>query len=235
MAGAILPSEADGQPRRWSRDHLRLHRLLRHRPTLLPPGASLLLAVSGGQDSMAMAGLLLELQHLHHWRLQLWHGDHGWRDDSAHQARELETWARDRQLPLSLDRQAPQSLGGNREQTARRWRYDRLMAQALSLDCSHVLTAHTATDRAETVLLHLARGSHQRGLASLRVSQPLADVLGPRPGSQPPAGNQGPLLVRPLQLFSREDTARICRQQGWPVWCDPSNHDPVFRDRKSVV
>ena len=63
----------------WSPFHLRLHRLLLRRPQLLPPHATLLLAVSGGQDSMALVGLLRDLQRLHHWRLLLWHGDHGWR------------------------------------------------------------------------------------------------------------------------------------------------------------
>lgn len=226
MAKAILPSEADGLPRGWSRDHLRLHRLLLHRPTLLPPGASLLLAVSGGQDSMAMAGLLRDLQHLHRWRLQLWHGDHGWRADSARQARELEAWARSQQLPLSIERLEPQGEGGNREQIARNWRYRCLLEQARRLECSHVLTAHTATDRAETVLLHLARGSHRRGLAGLRLSQPLADVVAAQVGANTVSDGCRPLLVRPLQLFSRQDTGRICPEQGWPIWVDPSNEDP---------
>ena len=73
----------------WSRFHLRLHRLLLRRPQLLPQHATLLLAVSGGQDSMALVGLLRDLQRLHHWRLLLWHGDHGWRPESAQQASAL--------------------------------------------------------------------------------------------------------------------------------------------------
>jgi tRNA(Ile)-lysidine synthase len=51
----------------WSTDHLRLHQQLSREPQLLPAGAPLLLAVSGGQDSMAMTALLLDLQRLHHW------------------------------------------------------------------------------------------------------------------------------------------------------------------------
>ena len=80
----ILPSGP-----RWSPDHLRLHRHLRRHPELLPEGATLLLAVSGGQDSMAMLALLLDLQRLHQWHLQLWHGDHRWRPESGRQAAEL--------------------------------------------------------------------------------------------------------------------------------------------------
>jgi len=63
----------------WSPLHLRLHRQLLQKPDLLPAGAPLLVAVSGGQDSMALLALLRDLRRLHHWSLQLWHGDHGWR------------------------------------------------------------------------------------------------------------------------------------------------------------
>lgn len=240
-----------------------------------------------------MTGLLLLLQRHHHWRLQLWHGDHGWRPESALQAEELGRWAAARGLPFSLERQSVLPSGGNREAIARQWRYGCLARQALRHGCSHVLTAHTASDRAETVLLHLARGSHQRGLASLRSLQPLAPLLaveGPDPaasgwvgGAEEPSGRRaaaasqgdpglaprgrtarapaqcqlgepaaletpalgggsprgqaeddgGPVLpgmaplwlVRPLQIFSRQDTARLCDLHGWPVWIDPGNGD----------
>jgi len=87
---------------RWSRHHLRLHRWLLQRPELLPDGASLLVAVSGGQDSMALVGLLQDLQRLHHWRLQLWHGDHQLRVNASEQAGELARWAAQQGLPLQI-------------------------------------------------------------------------------------------------------------------------------------
>ncbi len=252
MAGVILPSGPGAPPPRWSPDHLRLHRSLLRRPDLLPAGVPLLLAVSGGQDSMAMAGLLRDLQPLHHWRLHLWHGDHAWREDSALQASELQGWARSQQLPIRVERQERAETQGNREASARRWRYHCLQREALRLACHHVLTAHTASDRAETVLLHLARGSHRRGLVALRRRQPLAGLLEegsfPAPGDMlgfstaqggsaetlPDGAADDPLtasgaaaptlwLVRPLQVFTRQDTERICRREGWPIWHDPTN------------
>ena len=201
----ILPSRA------WSRDHLRLHRWLQREPSLLPTGSSLLLAVSGGQDSMAMAALLDDLSRLHHWRLQLWHGDHRWRPESTRQAGELAGWAAERGLELRIE-QAPKTAAG--ETGARQWRYACLAREAERLGCDRVATGHTASDRAETMLLNLARGSHLRGLASLRASRPLQ------------SGLPMPALVRPLLLFSRADTARICRSHGLPVWLDPGNDDP---------
>ncbi|MFQ6539496.1 MULTISPECIES: tRNA lysidine(34) synthetase TilS [Aphanothece] len=200
-------------PADWGADHLHLHRLLRRQPDLLPAGSPLLLAVSGGQDSMALVGLLSGLRRLHGWTLHLWHGDHRWRAESEQQARELEAWAGQRGLPISVDTWQDAPDGGPREAPARQWRYDRLRALASDLQVARVVTGHTASDRAETLLLNLARGSHRRGLASLRRRRPLSG---------------GIALVRPLLGIRRRDTARICRELGLPVWPDPSNHDPRF-------
>jgi tRNA(Ile)-lysidine synthase len=206
---------------RWSPHHLRLHRLLLSRPTLLPHGEPLLLAVSGGQDSMALAGLLLDLRRLHRWTLTLWHGDHGWRIDSGQQAQELARWAEALDLPLLLDTWARPVRG---EAAARRWRYDRLEQAAQRLGAGVVVTGHTASDRAETVLLNLARGSDRRGQAAL----PLQRSLG--------AG--GLRLVRPLLIFSRAETGAICEALQLPLWPDFSNNDPMFsrnRIRQEVL
>jgi tRNA(Ile)-lysidine synthase len=194
----------------WSRHHLRLHRWLLQRPELLPDGASLLLAVSGGQDSMALVGLLRDLQRLHHWRLQLWHGDHRLRADSSRQASELRQWAQQQGLAVEIEVwRDPQPA----EAAARAWRYSALEAAARRCGASHVVTGHTASDRAETLLLQLARGSHRRGLASLRPQRALAEDL---------------TLVRPLLLFSRQDTEQICAQLSLPLWLDTSNQEPCY-------
>jgi tRNA(Ile)-lysidine synthase len=220
----ILPSEQPDSRRPWSPDHQRLHRHLLRRPTLLPQGAPLLLAVSGGQDSMALATLLQDLQPLHGWHLRLWHGDHGWRPEAALQAEALADWARSQGLPFTLDRMDPAAAEQrSHEEGARRWRYGCLEREARLHRCDHIVTGHTASDRAETVLLNLARGSHRRGLASLRASRGLHD--------EAPPGHCGGLiqLVRPLLIFCRSDTARFCHERGVPVWVDASNEDPRFR------
>jgi tRNA(Ile)-lysidine synthase len=97
----------------------------------------------------------------------------------------------------------------------------------------HVVTAHTASDRAETLLLHLARGSHRRGLASLRSLRPLISPSSPTTDPSEPIA-----LARPLLPFSRADTARLCQQLKLPVWQDPSNTDRRYsrnRIRAEVV
>jgi len=221
----ILPSEASP---RWSPHHQRLHRHLLRHPELLPDGASLLLAVSGGQDSMALTVLLADLRRLHHWRLTLWHGDHGWRAEAAQQAGELQAWAHNQALPFLLEQAAEPPAG---EAAARRWRYDCLRRQAAALGIPHVVTGHTASDRAETLLLNLARGSHRRGLASLKPVRSLTAETGPdqdQTGLGDGERREPIRLVRPLLPFSREDTGLICRELEVPIWEDSSNLDTRF-------
>ena len=216
----ILPPEA---PTTWTGDQHRLHRLLQRHPQLLPAGEPLLLAVSGGQDSMALVGLLLALQPQHGWQLLLWHGDHRWRHESTAQAQGLQAWAAARGLPLLLDSWERPEAQRPSEAAARQWRYSSLEQRARQLACRRVVTGHTASDRAETLLLNLARGCHRRGLASLGRSRALGS---------------GIELVRPLLEFSRADTGRICRELELPLWLDPSNQDSRFsrnRVRQEVV
>jgi tRNA(Ile)-lysidine synthase len=216
----ILPPEA---PTSWTGDQHRLHRLLRRHPQLLPAREPLLLAISGGQDSMALVGLLLALQPQHRWQLLLWHGDHRWRHESTAQAQGLQAWAAARGLPLLLDSWERPEAQRPSEAAARQWRYSCLEQRGRQLACRRVVTGHTASDRAETLLLNLARGCHRRGLASLGRSR----ALGP-----------GIELVRPLLEFSRADTGRICRELELPLWLDPSNQDSRFsrnRVRQEVI
>lgn len=198
-------------PNNWSRWHHRLHQSLLRNPELLPKNSRLLLAISGGQDSMALLGLLRDLQRLHGWLLLLWHGDHGWYPASAQVAQALACWCRDQGFELIISRAEPNTA--DNEARARDWRYQQLGQVARSKDCD-VVTAHTATDRAESVLLNLARGCDLQGLSALPALRPLSDQY-----------PEGPQLRRPLLELARTDTAQICRTLHLPVWVDPSNAD----------
>ena len=190
-------------------------------PQLLPQGSSLLLAVSGGQDSMALLALLQDLSALHGWDLRLWHGDHRWHDGSSQIAAELGAWCQQRELLLQVDQAAPGQVPN--EAKARQWRYERLEQRGREAGAD-VVTGHTASDRAETMLLQLARGSDLAGLAAVPSVRPLSP--------------EGPQLRRPLLHLQRDDTLQICKDLALPIWEDPSNQSLEFarnRIRQEVL
>ncbi|WP_338462111.1 tRNA lysidine(34) synthetase TilS [Synechococcus elongatus IITB7] len=200
---SALPSDC------WSPFHARLHQLLQQR-SLLPARSRLLLAVSGGQDSLALVHLLRGLKPHWHWSLAIAHCDHGWRTDSAANAEHLRQLANQWHLPFYCQRSPdlPSS-----EATARTWRYQTLAAIAAEIEAPLLVTGHTASDRAETLLYNLTRGSHLQGLASLRWQRSLSDRLN---------------LVRPLLAFTRAETAQMVQQFQLPVWEDSTNSDRRF-------
>ncbi len=98
------------------------------------------------------------------------------------------------------------------EAAARELRYRFLAEEAERLGIKTVATGHTASDQAETVLLHLIRGSGLAGLAGMRPCSPW-----------PFAGHQGLLLARPLLEVARQETERYCQEEGLSACEDVTN------------
>ncbi len=225
---SIITSDSNQKP--WSPWHQRLHKELLKDHQMLPKHAALLIAVSGGQDSMALLKLLIDLKRIYQWQLYVWHGDHQWHNKSGLIARELEKWCLTKKVAFFLDKANKNYI--KNEASARIWRYKKLEEKAKIISdkntqkpCRRVLTGHTSSDRAETFLFNLARGANLAGLGSLRKFRSLNN------------GNQTK-LVRPLFLFSRAETATICKEMGLPIWIDPSNDDINYsrnRIRKEVI
>ncbi|WP_019502903.1 tRNA lysidine(34) synthetase TilS [Pseudanabaena sp. PCC 6802] len=183
----------------------KLNRLLNLPPYLLPRSSSILVAVSGGQDSLCLAQLLWGLQPKWQWHLAIAHCDHQWRADSTANALHVQQLASNWGLPFCLrTAEAPPQ----NEAAARQWRYAMLEEMALEAQCQIVVTGHTRSDRAETFLFNLMRGSGAEGLQSLYWQRPLGDKLA---------------LVRPLLDISRSQTLEYCQELELPVWLDSTN------------
>lgn len=197
----------------WSLAHAKLHTLLRQR-ILLPKKSRILMAVSGGQDSLCLARLLIDLQPQWDWSLALVHCDHRWREDSARNASYVLTLANIWQIPAWIE--VAQTVVTS-EAEARQWRYETFAQVARAQGYSHVVTGHTASDRAETALYNLIRGTGIDGLSALSWQRAL--------DSHQPVIE----LVRPLLNFSRQETKDICIAQQISVWEDSSNLDLSFR------
>lgn len=182
----------------------------------VPPGSTVLVACSGGADSLALAaGLAWEARSDAErpgpgdaaggtaWRAGAVVVDHGLQRGSHGVAQDAAATCRALGLdPVRVVRVDVGTAGGP-EAAARTARYAALDAVADELGAAAVLLGHTLDDQAETVLLALARGSGERALAGMR----------------PVRGR----LRRPLLALRRTDTEAACAAQGLVPWHDPTN------------
>ncbi|MGL5034332.1 MAG: tRNA lysidine(34) synthetase TilS, partial [Microcystaceae cyanobacterium] len=109
------------------------------------------------------------------------------------------------------------------EAAAREWRYQALTEIAETEQISYVVTGHTQSDRAETLLYNLIRGSGSEGLTALSWQRELTPNL---------------QLVRPILNISRSETAAFCQQLDLPVWDDQVNENLDYarnRMRREVI
>ncbi len=132
----------------WTQLHTQIHRTIRDR-NLFQPNQSLLVAVSGGQDSLCLIKLLLDIQYKWKWNLAIAHCDHRWRQDSQANANQVRRLAESWHLPFYLE---TATNPVNSEATARNWRYQTLTSIAEVNNYQYIITGHTASDRAETLL-----------------------------------------------------------------------------------
>ena len=183
----------------------------------VPDGAPLVVACSGGADSLALAAAVRSVAGERQAVLAT--VDHGLQPGSAEVARSVAEVARAIGYPRIEVLPVRVTGPGGTEAAARDARYTALRELAFSLGPeAAVLLAHTADDQAETVLLGLARGSGPRSVAGMR------------PWRAP--------WGRPLLAVRRADTEAACAAAGLVPWQDPHNADPSFtrvRLRREVL
>ncbi len=175
----------------------------------LDPGATVLVACSGGPDSLALLSAAVFEGHKLGLRIAGATVDHGLQDGSADQAARVVT----QMAQLGADetisaRVTVDGRGMGPEAAARQARYAVLDAMADRLGADAVLLGHTRDDQAETVLLGLTRGSGGRSIAGMR--------------------RAFDRYRRPLLDVGRVDTVTACQVEGIDYWDDPHNADPGY-------
>lgn len=193
----------------WTTLHAKIHRTIRSRH-LFERQQRLLVGVSGGQDSLCLIKILLDLQSKWGWRLGIAHCDHRWRSDSQANATHVENLAQNWGVSFYLE---TANAPVNSEAAARNWRYAALIAIAQAHDYQYIVTGHTASDRAETLLYNLIRGTGADGLQALTWQRPLTPDIG---------------LVRPLLEITRKETGQFCQEFNLPIWEDSTNYDVKY-------
>jgi tRNA(Ile)-lysidine synthase len=179
----------------------------------------LVVAVSGGADSLALLHLLTHSSLHPQKNIVAAHLDHALRPSSAAEAEQVAQWATGWGVSCRLGRVEVGALaagaGLSLEAAARQARYQFLAGVAAAEGASAVLTGHTADDQAETVLMRLIRGTGVMGLGAMRPVSPLP-------------GGPGLTLLRPLLTTSRAEILKYCRAHDLQPIEDESNADPAF-------
>ena len=173
----------------------------------------MVLAVSGGADSLAM--LAWYASQTLSFPLTVAHVHHGLRKASDGEELLVREQCRRFGFPLRVlhtDVRAEKTKEETVEAAARRLRYEFFRTVAREEGYSHVATAHTLDDQAETVLLHLLHGAGPRGLCGILPKRTDGEIT----------------LIRPLLRCSRTDVEEYCRDQKLPYATDESNQDPAY-------
>jgi tRNA(Ile)-lysidine synthase len=177
--------------------------------------SGLLLAVSGGPDSLALLKLALD------WRVARGSSappvfaatvDHGLRAASRAEAQAVADACARLGAPHAILPWEGEKPLSRVQERARSARYALLHAHARALGADVVMTAHHLDDQAETLLMRMARGSGVAGLAGMRCATPFSGLT----------------LARPLLDVTKEELVAHCAAHGLTPLEDPSNFDPRF-------
>jgi len=182
---------------------------VRHR---LPKGVGVLVALSGGGDSVALFRLLLQTAPLFSLQIRGAHLDHGIRVESGRDADFVQQLCSEWRVPLTVERvdlpQVARERGQGLEEAGHELRREFLQRTAADLGCRFIALGHHRGDQAETLLMRLVRGSGLTGLAAMR----------PLNGS----------IIRPLLNFSRKQVEAYLAAIDQAFVQDSSNEDLYY-------
>jgi tRNA(Ile)-lysidine synthase len=193
--------------------------------SLVQPGQKLVVAVSGGPDSVCLMHILFKLQKELPISLHVAHLDHALRgEESAGDARYVAELAQKLGIPATIEKRAVKTYQKARrlslEEAAREVRYVFLAETAGAVGANCVAAGHTLNDQAETILLHIIRGAGTRGLRGLQPSQTLLFA------------DRRIEIIRPLLEVRREETVAYCKLHRLSPRTDSSNQSTdLLRNR----
>ncbi|MDP8242911.1 MAG: tRNA lysidine(34) synthetase TilS [Candidatus Hinthialibacter antarcticus] len=194
---------------------------------MLKKGARPLLAVSGGPDSVALLDVFSRLQDELNLDIHVCHVNHGLRGSASFEDERFVVQLTGRYiLPLTVRRFEPDEIetirAGNLEEEARNLRYQKLIHTAEELNLSPIVTGHTLSDQAETVLHRIVRSSGITGLSAIA----------------PMRNDVEPPVVRPLISHTRDEIMQYIQEEKLEYCRDQMNEELAFtrvRIRKELL
>lgn len=183
----------------------------------VPKQASILVAVSGGPDSMVLLHVLYSLQKEYQWRIGVIHINHQLRgEESELDEAYVKKFCLQLGIPCWIEyvdvKGTKQQVGGNKQEIARTLRYDAFAKVAKREGFRYVALAHQQDDQAETILMRLIRGTHSSGLIGI----PIRRLW------------EGMELIRPLLSISRRSIDAYCKQYQLQPRTDQSNFSTEY-------
>jgi tRNA(Ile)-lysidine synthase len=190
---------------------------------LISGNEKVLVAVSGGPDSVCLLNVLNSIKENLNIKLHIGHLNHGLREgESEAEAQYVADLASKMNIPASIDKRDVREWGVRNkislEEAGREVRYKFLYETAVRVGASKVAVGHTRDDRVETTLMHYLRGAGIQGLRGLRAAAPL------------PYGEKedGIWVVRPLLNITRLEINEYCEKLNLQPRIDSSNKDLQF-------
>lgn len=186
------------------------------RYSLLAEGDTVVVAVSGGPDSIALLHILAELRGQLGLTLHVAHLNHGLRPDARDDAEFVRQMAAHLGIPVTVEAADVRALAASQrrslEDAGRQARYDFLERVGVAVNAQKVATAHTRDDQVETVAMRLLQRAPWEMIAGIPPSRPLGRAV----------------VVRPLLEATRADVTRYLRDRGLAWREDPTNRDLRF-------
>lgn len=172
----------------------------------------ILVAISGGQDSMCLIKFMQNLKKQYKLTKKLIHTeyiyiDHQWKSNSKQQIQHIIHYLDSIKEPISIYQIKNITTSENQ---CRIYRYHIIIEHAIKFKKSIIITAHTKTDKIETFFINLFRGTGIEGITSLNIQRKL---------------KQGIDILRPLITTTRENSLWTCKEFHMPVWSDTSNYN----------
>lgn len=199
---------------------------------LFTPGETILVAVSGGPDSLCLLSVLRRLAEPYQLKLHIAHINHGLRGaeadfDSTFVIDVAWQW----NIPITLQKENVAALatkqGLGLEAAARLARYTFLSEVAMAVGAKRIAVGHNANDQAETILMNFIRGSGSEGLSGMRPDTALNNIL---PQATADTGHMH--IIRPLLGTPRPEIEAYCRRHELHPRHDQSNDNlDIFRNR----
>lgn len=176
----------------------------------------ILLAISGGVDSMVLLEVMQAAAEKDQLKLGVVHVNHQLRLESVEEAVHLKNYCQKQSIPYYSKEWNASEKEKNTEARARKFRYD-FFAEIMELEnYPTLLTAHHSDDQVETVLMKLIRGSALPNLVGIRAKQPFGKGE----------------LIRPFLIFPKKKLDQFAKQSGIVYFEDRSNHsDAYMRNR----